>query len=85
LNYTGATDEALPRLAAMPALAELYLATAAVTDKGVEALAGMPRLTHLNLYHTLVTEAGEAKLQQALKGCRIVFDRESALPTRRGS
>jgi hypothetical protein len=39
----------------------------------------------LNLYHTLVTEPGYRKLKEALPGCQIIWDRDSSLPTRRGS
>jgi hypothetical protein len=39
----------------------------------------------LNLYHTLVTETGYQNLKAALPDCRIIWERESSLPTRRGS
>jgi len=45
----------------------------------------MTTLRLLNLYHTLVTEAGHASLKKALPDCKIVWDRESSLPNRRGS
>jgi hypothetical protein len=32
-----------------------------------------------------VTEPGYQKLKAALPGCRIIWDRDSSLPTRRGS
>ena len=77
--------EEFPNYLYMPALVELHLDTGTITDKGIDTLAAMTRLKHLNLYHTLVTEAGQRRLAEALPNCRIVFDRESALPTRRGS
>ena len=43
----------------------------------------MKTLKKLNLYHTLVTEKGLQELRTALPDCRIVFDRDSALPNRR--
>jgi hypothetical protein len=42
-------------------------------------------LTVLNLYHTLVTQKGYDSLRTALPACRIVWDRDSSLPNRRGS
>jgi hypothetical protein len=43
----------------------------------------MTELRALNIYHTLVTENGMAALKAALPDCKIVFDRDSALPNRR--
>ena len=43
----------------------------------------MAGLKALNLYHTLVTEKGLQSLKAALPQCAVVFDRDSALPTRR--
>jgi hypothetical protein len=57
---------------------------AKITDAGVENLKSMSGLKVLNLYHTLVTEKGLAQLKAALPGCEITFDRDSALPARRG-
>jgi hypothetical protein len=57
---------------------------AKITDAGVENLKSMSGLKVLNLYHTLVTEKGLAQLKAALPGCGITFDRDSALPARRG-
>jgi hypothetical protein len=44
----------------------------------------MPNLRVLNIYHTLITEKGLAQLKAALPSCSIIFDRDSALPARRG-
>ena len=43
------------------------------------------KLKLLNLYHTLVTEKGLETLKAALPACHIIWDRDSSLPTRRGS
>jgi hypothetical protein len=56
-----------------------------VKDEDSELFASMPKLRTLNLYHTLITEAGVARIQKALPDCRILWDRDSALPTRRKS
>jgi Leucine-rich repeat (LRR) protein len=85
LNYTQVTDAGLATLKQLPALQDLALDTGAITDKGLDTLATMTNLRRLNLYHTLVTEAGQKRLQAALPACRIVFDRDSSLPNRRGS
>jgi hypothetical protein len=65
-------------------LRELRLNMAKVSDAGIAELKAMPGLKVLNLYHTLVTEKGLAELKAALPGCGIIFDRDSALPARRG-
>jgi hypothetical protein len=82
LDYTGVTDEGLGSL---PPVEVLSLDTGGITDKGVEKLAKMISLKSLNLYHTLVTDEGMARLKQALPNCTVIYDRESALPTRRKS
>ncbi len=46
-------------------------------------LQSMTSLRELNIYHTLVTEKGMLALKTALPDCKIVFDRDSALPNRR--
>jgi hypothetical protein len=61
------------------------LDSANITDAVVESLATLRTLQDLNLYHTLVTEKGHQALKQALPNCRIVYDVESSLPTRRKS
>jgi hypothetical protein len=61
------------------------LDSAKVTDGSTADLQVLSQLKHLNLYHTLVTERGFERLKEALPGCEIVWDRDSSLPTRRGS
>ncbi len=85
LDYTSVTDKGLKALASLTKLTELKLDSATVTDAGLDPLTGLAGLRLLNLYHTLVTDAGFRKLKAALPECKIVWDRESALPTRRGS
>jgi hypothetical protein len=45
----------------------------------------MAGLKSLNLYHTLVSEKAMKDIQAALPTCEIVFDRDSALPTRKSA
>ena len=85
LDYTPVTDAGLAKLAPLQHLEELRLDGAGVTDAGVESLKGFTGMKLLNLYHTLVTEPGYKKLKEALPGCNIIWDRDSGLPTRRGS
>jgi len=66
-------------------LTTLRLDSASITDAGVKTLAALGSLRTLNLYHTLVTEAGYKNLKAALPACHIIWERESNLPTRRGS
>ncbi|HYO83399.1 MAG TPA: amidohydrolase family protein [Bryobacteraceae bacterium] len=84
LDYTNVTDKLVEAIASLP-LESLRLDTATVTDSSVPVLARMKTLKELNLYHTLVSEDGYNKLKAALPECRITWDRESALPTRRRS
>jgi Leucine-rich repeat (LRR) protein len=84
LNYTAVDDQGMASLKAMPELRELRLNMAKVTDASIGDLSTLHDLRVLNLYHTLVTEKGVAQLKNALPACAIVFDRDSALPTRRG-
>jgi hypothetical protein len=49
----------------------------------VAAFQGMTGLQSLNLYHTLLSEKGYEEIRRALPACKIVFDRDSALPNRR--
>lgn len=83
LDYTNTSDAGLKILP--PGLVDLRLDTANISDAGVETLKGFRALKHLNLYHTTVTEAAYEGLKKALPGARIVYDRESSLPTRRKS
>ncbi len=86
LDYTTVSDAGLAILRrSLPKLAELTLDSANVSDAGIETLRGMAGLKVLNLYHTMVTEKGFEDLQKTLPGCRIIFDRDSALPNRRHS
>lgn len=84
LDYTGVNDAVLARLRTLP-LVELKLDSANISDASVEHLATMQTLRDLNLYHTTVSETGYAKLKQALPQTKIVWDRDSKLPNRRGS
>ena len=69
----------------MPQLTGLRLDSAAVTDAGAEILKSLKGLKTLNLYHTLVTDRGIETLKSALPNCKLLWDRGSNLPTRRGS
>jgi hypothetical protein len=64
---------------------ELLLDSAGITDAAVDALRSRADLKTLNLYHTLVTQKGYETLRSAMPSCRIIWDRDSALPNRRGS
>jgi tRNA U38,U39,U40 pseudouridine synthase TruA len=79
------TDTGIATLKALTNLADLDLDSAGVTDAGIDALQAHASLKVLNLYHTLVTEKGYAKLKTGLPECRIVWDRDSSMPNRRGS
>jgi hypothetical protein len=83
LDYTAVSDAGLGELAGLP-LVELRLDSAKITDAGVEKLK-IPTLKILNVYHTLVSETGYKALKAAMPECEIIWDRESSLPTRRGS
>jgi N-acyl-D-amino-acid deacylase len=82
VDYTSTTDKLLANL---PALEELSMDTSTITDASIATLSAMRSLKHLNLYHTLVSEKGFEQLKAALPECRIVYDRDSSLPTRRRS
>ena len=84
LDYTAVTDKGMAYLKLLP-LAELRLDSAGITDAGAEQLKSMASLKVLNLYHTLVTEDAYRALAAALPQCKIVWDRDSSLPNRRGS
>jgi hypothetical protein len=85
LDYTGTNTRNLEALRGAPELRELSLDSTDVNDEAAEILASMPKLKVLNLYHTLMTEAGVARIKQTLPECRIIWDRDSALPIRRKS
>ena len=79
------TDAGIEALKTLDKLEELRLDSVTVTDAGIGHFRAFPHLKLLNLYHTLVTEPAYETLRGALPGCRIVWDRESSLPIRRGS
>lgn len=83
LDYTSVTDKIIPGLPA--SLEELSLDTSNVTDASIGVLAGRTNLRFLNLYHTTISEKAYETLKAALANCTIVYDRDSALPTRRKS
>jgi hypothetical protein len=84
LDYTAVDDKGVESLKGLPQLSQLSLDSTGVTDQGVQWLRSMAGLKQLNLYHTLITEKGFADLKAALPECKVVFDRDSALPSRRG-
>jgi len=84
-DLTETPEHLLSKLKALENLEELRLDSAGVSDAGVDTLTAFRHLKLLNLYHTLVTEPGYKKLKEALPGCHIIWDRDSSLPTRRGS
>ncbi|PYR40736.1 MAG: hypothetical protein DMF93_10265, partial [Acidobacteria bacterium] len=73
----------LARLSGLTKLTDLALDSVDLTDAGVAALAGIKSLRELDLYHTLVTDKGYEQLKQALPGCRIHYERDSAKRERR--
>jgi hypothetical protein len=77
------TDKGIEALKVLPAIEEITLDSLDITDKGAEALGSMPTLKTLDLYHTLVSEKGWTKLKEALPKATILWDKDSALPTRR--
>jgi Leucine-rich repeat (LRR) protein len=84
LDYTTFNDEALKAISSLP-LRELRLDSANITDAGVASLSTMKSLKLVNLYHTLVSEEAHGRLVQALPDTKIIWDRDSKLPNRRGS
>lgn len=85
MDYTALTEKGLGSLRSLTSLRELTLDSATLTDAAADVLTGFPHLKLLNVYHTLLTDAGFAKIKAALPGCRIIYERDSALPLRRGS
>src|SRR5438477_915 len=80
---SGVDDKGLESLQSLSRLRELSLDSTGITDKSAPLLTSMSSLKTLNLYHTFVTEKGMQELKGGLPTCAIVFDRDSALPTRR--
>ncbi len=60
MEDTTLSDDAMPAVAALPALQELHMARSGVTDTGLAHFAGNKRLTALDLSGTKVTNAGLA-------------------------
>ena len=85
LDYTAVTDKGVETLRALPALRELRLDSATITDASAPVFTAMPGLKFLGIYHTLVTERAHGEIRSALPGCKILWERESSLPNRRGS
>ena len=56
-----------------------------VGDAAIDVLASMKSLKLVNIYHTLISEEAHGRLVKALPQTRIVWDRDSKLPNRRGS
>ncbi|BDC48020.1 hypothetical protein F183_A03360 [Bryobacterales bacterium F-183] len=84
LDYTSFGDDGLKKIATLP-ITELRLDSANIGDPAVATLSEMRSLKLLNLYHTLISEDGFKRLSAALPDTRIVWDRDSKLPNRRGS
>jgi hypothetical protein len=83
LDYTSVDDKGLDLLKTLPKLQELRLDSANITDAGVPAFQAMSSLKVLNLYHTLITEKGYEQIRAAMPDCKIIFDRNSSMATRR--
>ncbi len=84
LDYTTFNNVGLKQIIALP-LKELRLDSTNLSDEAVDSLAAIPSLQLVNLYHTLISEQGHARLVKALPNAKIVWDRDSKLPNRRGS
>ena len=84
LDYTTFNNEGLKQILGLP-LKELRLDSANLSDEAVDSLAALQTLQYVNLYHTLISEQGHARLVKALPKAKIVWDRDSKLPNRRGS
>ena len=84
LDYTTINDDTLKAIASLP-LRELRLDSTNLTDASVETLARIQTLKLLNLYHTVISEDAHARLVRALPNAKIIWDRDSKLPNRRGS
>ena len=84
LDYTTFNNEGLKQILGLP-LKELRLDSTNLSDEAVDSLAALQTLQYVNLYHTLISEQGHARLVKALPKAKIVWDRDSKLPNRRGS
>ena len=84
LDYTTFNDEGVKAISSLP-LRELRLDSANITDAGIASLSAMKSLKLVNLYHTLVSEEAHGRLVRALPDTKIIWDRDSKLPNRRGS
>jgi hypothetical protein len=82
LDFTKVTDKGIDALKALR-LEELTLVATDVDDAGAELIAAMPNLKVLDLYHTLVSERGYERIKSSLPHCNIVWEKDSALPSRR--
>jgi len=86
LDYTAVSDKGVDDIAGgLPDITGLRLDSGNITDASVPALSKLKALRELNLYHTLVSQAGYDQLKSALPKCRIIWDRDSSMPTRRKS
>lgn len=83
LDYAELYDKGFDPLTALAGIEELSLDSTHITDQSIEKLKQYRNLKSLNLYHTLVTEAGMKVLKTALPECKIIWDKDSALPNRR--
>ena len=77
------TDKGIEMLKGLPQLEELSLDSTDVSDLGAEMLSAMPTLKSLDLYHTLISDKGYQRIKSSLPGCRIFWEKDSALPSRR--
>ena len=84
LDYTTFNNAGLKQIAALP-LKELRLDSTNLGDEAVDSLVAIASLQFVNLYHTLISEQGHERLVKALPKAKIVWDRDSKLPNRRGS
>ena len=83
MDYTARGDKGRAWWLSLPGLREWSIDNTNVTDASVAVLKSLAGLRSLNLYHTLISEKGYGELSAGLTGCKIVFDRDSALPNRR--
>ena len=72
LDNTRVTDGDLAMLHGLSGLEYLTLANTHISDAGLPHLYDFTHMQVVDLRHTLVTDAGVAKLQQALRECKLV-------------